>query len=389
MRISDLRVALLSGNYNYTRDGANMALNRHVGFLLSQGAAVRIYSPVVDTPAFPAVGDLVGVRAVPIPGRSDYRLAYGMGRRLKRDLRAFAPNIMHVSAPETLGHWGVSYARRHHIPLIASVHTRFETYLHYYRMGLLEPALVAMLRRFYRRCDAIVAPSQSMVDVLHSQHMNKEIGIWPSGVEHDVFTPAARSLEWRQSLGIGDDEIVVGYFGRLVLEKGIGVFCDTIDELARRGVKLRVLVVGDGPAREMFTDRLPQAIFAGFQSGAELPRALASMDILLNPSVTETFGIVTLEALSCCVPVVGADAPGTASLIDNGVTGRLIKAGDVGGFADAVETYAANPASRLATGAAGRVTSAKYSWDAVNRALAESYLRVIDRHRLSASISPV
>ncbi|OYY69221.1 glycosyltransferase family 1 protein [Sphingomonas sp. 28-63-12] len=380
MKISDLRVALLSGNYNYTRDGANMALNRLVGFLLSQGAAVRIYSPVVDKPAFPAVGDLIGVPALPIPGRSDYRLALGMGGRLKRDLHDFAPNIMHISAPETLGHWGVSYARRHDIPVMASVHTRFDTYLRYYRLGWLEPSLTALLRRFYQRCDAIVAPSQSMAEILHSQHMNDEIGIWPSGVDHDVFTPAARSLEWRRSIGIEDDEVVVGYFGRLVLEKGLGVFCDTIDELHRRGAKLRVLVVGDGPAREWFANRLPQAVFAGFQSGPALPRALASMDILFNPSITETFGIVTLEALACGLAVVGADAPGTASLIDSGVTGVLVKAGDVRGFADAIAHYADNPADRAAAGAAGQIAAAAYSWDAVNRALADNYLRVIDHH---------
>ena len=160
MKISDLRVVLLSGNYNYTLDGANVTLNRLVGFLLSQGAAVRIYSPVVETPAFAATGDLIGVPALPIPGRSDYRLAYGMGRNLKRDIADFAPNIMHISAPEGLGHWGLHYARRHDIPVIASVHTRFDTYLRYYKLGFMEPVLTGILRRFYRRCDAFVAPSQ-------------------------------------------------------------------------------------------------------------------------------------------------------------------------------------------------------------------------------------
>ncbi|OYY76757.1 MAG: glycosyl transferase family 1 [Sphingomonas sp. 28-62-20] len=381
MKISDLRVALLSGNYNYTRDGANMALNRLVGYLLSQGAAVRIYSPVVDKPAFPATGDLIGVPAIPIPLRSDYRIAFGMGRRIKNDLRDFAPNIMHISAPETLGHWGVSYARQHDLPLMASVHTRFDTYLRYYRLGLLEPSLTALLRRFYRRCDAIVVPSQSMADLLRDQQMNDDIGIWPSGVDHHIFTPETRSLEWRRSVGIADDEVVVGFFGRLVLEKGIAVFCDTIDELKRRDVKIRVLVVGDGPARTVFANRLPDAIFAGFQSGDALPRALASMDILLNPSVTETFGIVTLEANACGLAVVGADATGTSSLIVDGVNGRLIPAGDVKGFADAVERYVAHPADRAAAGAAGIKSAAAYSWDAVNHALADTYLRVIEGHQ--------
>ena len=380
MKICKLRVALLSGNYNYTLDGANIALNRLVAFLISQGAAVRIYSPVVEIPAFPAIGDLVGVRSLPIPGRPDYRLAYGMGGKIRRDLVDFAPNIIHLSAPDALGHWGASYARQKNIPLIASVHTRFDTYLRYYRLGFLEPSITAVLRRFYRRCDAIVAPSQSMKDILLDQQMNDDIEIWASGVDNDVFMPSARSLEWRRTLGIADDDMVVGFFGRLVMEKGISVFCDTIAELTRRNVKLRVLVVGDGPARDWFGNRLPNAIFIGFQSGPALPRALASMDILLNPSVTETFGIVTLEAMSCGVPVVGADSPGTANLIVDGLNGRLIAEDDIDSFADAIANYVAWPVERKAAGAAAYLSAAKCSWDGANRSLAANYIRIIERH---------
>ena len=387
MKIRELRVALLSGNYNYTLDGANVALNRLVGFLLSHGAAVRIYSPVVEIPAFPATGDLVGVRSFPFPGRPDYRLAYGMDRKIKRDLDDFAPNIMHVSAPEFLGHWGISYARHHNIPVIASVHTRFDTYLRYYRLGFLEPSITGVLRRFYRRCEAIVAPSQSMKDILLDQQMNDDIEIWASGVDNDVFTPSVRSLAWRRTLGIADDDVVVGFFGRLVMEKGIAVFCDTIDELARRNAKLRVLVVGDGPALDWFSNRLPNAIFTGFQSGTALSRALASMDILFNPSVTETFGIVTLEAMSCGVPVVGADAPGTSSLIVDGVNGRLIAPGNINGFAEAIANYLAHPIECVANGAAARSSAARCSWDAANGSLADNYMRIIERHAASGPIA--
>jgi hypothetical protein len=74
VQTSDLRVALFSGNYNYVRDGANQALNRLVAYLLRQGVQVRVYSPTVEEPAFPATGDLVGIPAIPIPGRAEYRL---------------------------------------------------------------------------------------------------------------------------------------------------------------------------------------------------------------------------------------------------------------------------------------------------------------------------
>src|SRR6185369_6287306 len=82
---SDLRVALFSGNYNYVRDGANQALNRLVEYLLRQGVHVRIYSPTVENPAFPATGELVDIPALPIPGRSEYRLPFALPARVKRD----------------------------------------------------------------------------------------------------------------------------------------------------------------------------------------------------------------------------------------------------------------------------------------------------------------
>jgi phosphatidylinositol alpha 1,6-mannosyltransferase len=383
MHPSELRLALFTGNYNYVRDGANQALNRLVGYLQGQGVAVRIYSPRTDTPAFPSVGKVVGVPAIPLPGRGEYRAPLYLPRKVKRDIREFKPTIFHVASPEVLGHRAVSLARTMNLPVVASVHTRFETYPRYYGLAFLEPLLEAALRRFYRRCDAIFAPSESMAQLLRDQRMNFDVGIWSRGVERDVFDPARRDLDWRRSLGIGDDEVAIGFVGRLVMEKGLDVFSDTIDRLQARGVKHRVLVVGEGPAREWFERRLPDnAVFVGFQKGEDLGRAVASMDVLFNPSVTETFGNVTLEAMAAGLPVVAAIATGSTSLVEDGVTGRLVQPGAIGRYADALKTYCENDDARHAAGAAGRSASARYGWDEVNHALLDAYLRIM-RHRQS------
>jgi phosphatidylinositol alpha 1,6-mannosyltransferase len=112
VKSTDLRVALFSGNYNYVRDGANQALNRLVGYLLRQGVHVRVYSPTVDNPAFPATGDLVDVPAVPIPGRAEYRLPVSLAARVRRDLADFNPNVVHISSPDLVGHRAGTRARR-------------------------------------------------------------------------------------------------------------------------------------------------------------------------------------------------------------------------------------------------------------------------------------
>jgi glycosyltransferase involved in cell wall biosynthesis len=372
-----LRVALLSGNYNYVRDGANQALNRLVGYLQRQGAQVHVYAPKVRKPAFPSMGKLVGLPSLPVPGRAEYRIPMMLGSKARRDLKAFQPNVVHVSSPDPAAHRAVSWARARGLPVLASVHTRFDTYPRYYNMAWLEPILTAMLRRFYRRCDALVAPSESMAQVLREERMNYDISLWSRGVDRTIFNPGRRDLAWRQGLGIADDEVVIGFLGRLVMEKGLDVFSDTIDELVRRKVPHRVMVVGEGPARAWLEARLPGAVFTGFQGGKDLGRAVAAMDVLFNPSVTETFGNVTLEAMACGVPVVAAAATGSQSLVSDGVSGRLIAPGALNQFAEGLRAYVEDADLRAAHGAAGERRSLDFSWDAINQAVADTYLRLI------------
>lgn len=375
--LAGLRVALFSGNYNYVRDGANQALNRLVGYLLRQGAAVRVYAPVVEKPAFEPTGDLVGVPAIPVPGRAEYRIPVALSPRVRRDLAAFAPNVVHVASPDVTAHRAVTWARKRGIPVLSSVHTRFDTYPRYYNMAWIEPALTAMLRRFYRRCDALVAPSESMAQVLREERMNYDISLWSRGVDREIFNPNRRDLAWRRELGIGDDEIAIGFLGRLVMEKGLDVFADAVDELASRGIPHKVLVIGQGPARAWFEARLPNAVFAGFQAGSDLGRAVASMDVLFNPSITETFGNVTLEAMACAIPVVAAEATGSESLVEQGINGRLVRPGAIHAFAEALRGYIEDADLRARHGAAGERRSLDFSWDRINQAVADTYQRLI------------
>lgn len=377
MDVSELRVALFSGNYNYVRDGANQALNRLVNYLLRQGADVRVYSPTTDTPAFEPAGELVSLPSVPIPGRGEYQFSTGLSKEIKANLAEFDPHIVHISSPDVSGHRALTWARARGTPVLASVHTRFETYPRYYGFGFIEPVFVALLRRFYHRCDAIVAPSASMIEELREQGMHRDIGTWSRGVDRHIFTPARRDLEWRRSLGIADTDMAVGFLGRLVLEKGIDIFAETMVELRKRGVPHQVLVIGEGPAKEFFAEKVPEAKFVGFQQGEDLGRAVASMDVLLNPSVTETFGNVTLEAMACGVPVVAADATGASSLVIEGETGHLVPPRDVSAYADALAAYAIDPDLRRAHGEAGARHADAFDWDTINGAVADTYLRLI------------
>src|SRR3954447_4512928 len=350
---SDLRIALFSGNYNYVRDGANQALNRLVGYLLRQGAHVRVYSPTVEHPAFPPTGDLVSIPAIPMLKRTEYLVPIAIPERVRRDLREFNPNVVHISSPDVVGHRAVSWARRNKIAAVASVHTRFDTYLAYYGIAFLEPAARAIMRRLYHRCEVVMAPSESTAAVLRAQRMNRDITIWARGIDREQFNPERRDMEWRRSLGFADDELVIAFLGRIVMEKGLDVFSDAIHAFATFGLKHRVLVIGDGPARPWFEEQLPEALFIGQQTGGDLARALASADVFLNPSVTEAFGNVTLEAMACALPVIAAESTGATNLITSGVSGTLVDGSEPQEFAEALAAYARDPDLRHRHGEAG------------------------------------
>lgn len=378
MQPSDLRIALFTGNYNYVRDGANQALNRLVRYVESQGVTVRVYSPTTDTPAFEPAGTLVSIPSVPLPGRGEYRLGFGLTGDAKPDVARFDPHIVHIASPDIIGHRAATWARRRGIPVVASVHTRFETYFRYYKIGWLQTVGEAILRRLYTRCFEIYAPSESMAAVLTDQRMSRRVAIWSRGIDRELFNPGRRDMAWRRSLGIADEDVVVLFVARLVLEKGLDTLAATLAKLDERGVRYKALIVGEGPARPWIEAQAPQAIFTGYQTGTDLARAYASSDLMFNPSSTETFGNVTLEAMASALPVVAARATGSLSLVAEGVNGMLTSPDDIDGSADAIAYYIATPDARAAAGQAGLTASLRYDWDRINQGMLDRYLRVAE-----------
>lgn len=371
------RIALFSGNYNYLRDGANQALNRLVDYLEHQHVAVRVYSPTAAAPAFASSGDVVSVPSVSIPRRREYRFALGLPSAVREDLATFRPNLFHLSAPDYLGYKALKLAKAWNIPAVASVHTRFETYFRYYGFGWAERVASGYLRKFYGQCAQIYAPTESMAQVLRDEGMNPDIRIWSRGIDSQLFNPAKRDESWREAHGIGPADVVVAFVGRLVLEKGLAVFADSIERYRALGQNPRVLVVGDGPERAWFAERLPGAVFTGFLQGADLARAYASSDIFFNPSTTETFGNVTLEAMASGLPTLCARATGSMSLVAHGTTGFLCESHDIAEYADRLQRLIADAGLRRGLGAASRSRSLIYNWDRILDDVLTNYREVL------------
>ena len=369
-----LRIALFSGNYNYVMDGPVRALNMLVGFLEGEGHEVLVFAPTVKEPAFEHTGTLISAPSIAVPGRGEYRLALGMSGSIRKKLDAFKPDLIHLSAPDLLGYAALRYARKKAIPAVASFHTRFDTYPRYYGAKWLEKYLTNYMRFFYGRCEHVYPPSQSMADELREDGIGNDIRLWARGVDGELFNPDKRDLAWRRSLGFADDDPVVVFVGRLVLEKGIDVFVETVSRVA--GVK--ALIVGEGPERENFENKIPDAHFTGYLQGEDLARAYASADIFFNPSITETFGNVTLEAMACGTTPLCALAAGSTSLVEHEVTG-LLALPTPDGFEPALARLATDINYTRALGAAARERSFDFSWRAILLSLLDNYFEAIEK----------
>ncbi len=356
-----IRVALVTSSYNFIPDGVALTLNRLVGYLLSQGVAVKVFAPTAAEPAFVHAGEVISVPSLPLPARPEYRLALGMAGFVKRQLLDFKPDIIHIAVPDLLGHAALALAHRNGVPAVATYHTRYETYLkHYWYLAPLEGVLKRILRRFYGRCRTVYVPSDSTRETLLADGLIDNFKPWPRGVDTLRFSPDKRSIAWRTRHGIGEDELVILHVSRLVREKRLDTLTAALNRL---DFPHRVVIVGDGPDRAMAQDALPDAIFAGFLTGDELAAAYASSDIFVFPSDSESFGNVTLEAMASGLACVCADATGSRSLVVAGETGLLADASDAKGFADNISALAKDAALRQRMGRAARARALGFSWD--------------------------
>lgn len=368
------RIALFTGNYNHVADGVSRTLNRVVAFLEGEGVPVLVFGPTVDDPPVDHVGELVAVPSLPAPGRPEYRVSLGLPPAARARLRAFAPTLVHLATPDLLGLQALRWARRHEVPAVSTYHTHFASYLRYYRLQALEPALWAYARWFYGHCVHVYVPSSSMAEVLRDHGINEGLHLWERGVETQRFHPRHRDLDWRRQLGIGEDEVVVTFVSRLVWEKGLDVYAEVLKRLVEAGRPARALVVGDGPARADLRDRLPaDAVFTGHLEGDALARAYASADVFLFPSDTETFGNVTLEAMASGLPTVCADAPGSAELVRPGTTGFLAPPGHVEAFLTHTDRLVGDSTLRAELGQSARRAAEPYAWETVLQRLLGYY----------------
>ena len=378
-----MRVALVTETYLPEINGVAMTLGRIVDGLRQRRHPVQLIRPRQHAQELPTRDNTlheVLVKGFPIPRYPDLRCGLPAPNTLARLWSAMPPDIVHIATQGPLGWSAIAAARKLKLPVSSSFHTNFDAYSQHYGLGLLTPAISGYLRHFHNRTDATLVPTQGLARMLAGAGY-RNVGIVSRGVDTKLFNPSRRSPELRAQWGVASGALLVSYVGRLAAEKNLDLVFTTFDEIKRVRPDARLLLVGDGPQRTSRAARHPEHIFAGMRRGEDLAAHYASADLFLFPSLTETFGNVTAEALASGLGVVSYDYAAAAELIENGHNGLLAPPGDSDAFIQSALNVATNPSllSRFRLRAAASV--ARLDWQQVHDGFADTLANLVATHQ--------
>jgi phosphatidylinositol alpha 1,6-mannosyltransferase len=312
----------------------------------------------------------------------DLRIDLGFLRHLPyiaRTVKAFKPDIIHITGPSELGFIGAFLSIWLRVPLVASWHTNVHEYaakrsswfLRFLPPGHstttamhIKQVTLAATARFYKMARILFAPNAELCRLLE-RRTGRPCRLMPRGVDTDLFSPAWRSRK------ADDGQFVLGFVGRLSIEKNVAMLKTVGEELERLGVSnYRFLIIGDGAEQQWLRENVPKADLPGVLRGEDLSRAYAHMDLFVFPSHTDTFGNVVLEALASGVPAIVTPDGGPRHIVRDGETGLIASDGQ---FAGAVASVLRDPERHARMRQAAREYACGASWDSVFEGVYTAY----------------
>ena len=356
------------------------------GVTTSLRAAIR-YAPPGIHPRVYTASDLAEDRddyfstaalGMRMPFYGEMRVYLPSFRALLRRVRRDQVDLLHFTTPGPVGLAALFVAWRTGLPMVGSFHTDLAAYTE--RLSG-SPRLGALMREYlrwpYGRCERVFVPSESTRQLLVTDRINpSRIHLWTRGVDTDLFSPKKRSMALRERWHVCDKRPAVIYAGRLSKEKGLHLLRGVTSAMYRRGVEHRLVLVGDGPYRRALEAELPDAVFTGTLAPRDVAAALASADVFLFPSDTDSAGNVVLEAQACGLPTIVSDRGGPHEYIQPDVSGLVCPGGDAEAFGHAAAQLVRDPERRRAMSAAARTHAGTLGWDAALAPLYRAYLEV-------------
>ncbi|MFD2044739.1 glycosyltransferase family 4 protein [Ornithinibacillus salinisoli] len=376
-----MKIAIFTDTFVPDVNGVARTLKRFTDYLEKHAIEYRVFAPK-STNEDLFTSHVLRFASLPFFLYPECRIAFPNIIHVREEIQEFQPDIIHVATPFNMGLCGLHYAKKFDIPVVGSYHTDFDRYLDYYDFSSLKKILWKYMRWFHRPLHKIFVPSIATFDHLQ-KHGFMNLAIWPRGVDCSHFHPKFDPEVIRKKYHINERYILL-YVGRLALEKDVLVL-PQIAELLPESVRKDVhwLIVGDGPQKKELEMASPNNLtLAGFLSGTDLAHVYAAADLFVFPSVTETFGNVVLESLASATPVIGANAGGVRTIIENNVTGMLCEGGDATEFARTIANLLNDKEKRDEMGVQGRRYAITQSWNAIFSDLLLEYEAVLKRNIL-------
>lgn len=382
MRGGPLRVAFFTDTWYPSRNGVVTSTETFRRELLELGHEVQVFAPAApETPKEPGV---TRVASVPFPAEKSCRVALPFPRSLLVRFARSRYDVIHTQTPFGLGMWGAALARMFRRPLVHTYHTFFAEYAHYLKMRPdVGRAFVAQYSRLYcNRCQAIVVPSPTFIDVLRSYRVGAHIEVIPTGVRRPATIPDRTAA--RARLGVPAGEALLLYVGRLAREKSIDFLLEAARQLLNEGLRARFVLVGDGPDRGELIEKIAalrlndHVKLTGAIPHEEVWQWYAAADLFLFASRTETQGLVVAEALAAGLPVVAVNGPGVDEFVRPS-TGGWLTDPDLASYLEPVRRLLTDPSLRERAAAAGREAARGWSSRAQAERLARLYRVVLRR----------
>jgi glycosyltransferase involved in cell wall biosynthesis len=358
-----LRVAVVSETWPPEVNGVAKSAARFAEALRSRGHRIALVRPRQGATDRGGPDDTL-MRGVAIPRYPDLKMGLPARRALGRLWTFERPDVVHIVTEGPLGWSALQAAAKLKLPVVSDFRTNFHAYSRHYGVGWLRAPILAYLRKFHNRALATLVPTEAMRAELAAIGFQR-LRVIARGVDTRLFDPARRSEALRASWGAGPQDPVLLHVGRIAAEKNLATLADAYEQARRRAPGAKLVLVGDGPARRELEARLPEAIFAGIRGGEDLAAHFASGDVFLFPSLTETYGNVTLEAMASGLAVVAFDYAAAAEVIRHDVSGLHVPYGDDAAFVSQAAALAAAPARARWLGARARIEARERGWEQV------------------------
>jgi glycosyltransferase involved in cell wall biosynthesis len=361
-----MRIAVVTETYPPEINGVAVTLAKVVEGLRQRNHSLQLIRPV--QPFFDkqrsADADEILTAGLPIPRYPGLRMGMPSKKLLVRHWSTQRPDIVHIATEGPLGWSALHAARALKLPVSTDFRTNFHAYSIHYGAGWLHRAILRYLRKFHNSASCTTVPTQALASELQSWGFER-LTVVARGVDTERFSPEHRSAYLRATWGAEPGDPVALYVGRLASEKNLGLLVRAYLVMRQTEPRMRLVVVGDGPERASLAAACPQAHFAGMQSGAELARHYASADLFVFPSLSETFGNVTIEAMASGLPVLAYDHAAASELLRGGQGGVAIAVGQEEQFMAQAGALCSDPGQRLLLSQQARQIALGRSWESI------------------------